>query len=184
MNIINKLECAKKQLDTAIELFLEDKDEISVHTLAGASNGILIDLCEKNSIMSGIELTFKPLLNKEEHKKLINELRKHKNFFKHANKDSKDTIEIPDNRMIIIETVVMYNSLTRRLTPMMVAYYVWLFHSQFDLLKKYHNDIKHLKEILSATNSQYKDKRICLEMARRNSCNMWRFVTTSMTDIR
>ena len=82
-------------------------------------------------------------------------------------KKSISAIHLPDNCSIILETVKMYNSLTSKLTPMMYFYFGWFCHNHFD--KSFIND---LQRIISDTNGKYEDKKICLEMVRRNSRNI------------
>lgn len=42
--ILSKIDVAKAQLETAIQLYFLEKDPISIHTLASASEEILIKL--------------------------------------------------------------------------------------------------------------------------------------------
>jgi hypothetical protein len=43
---ITKLDAAKRQLATAIRLYFEDRDPVSVHTLVMAAGEIIDRLCE------------------------------------------------------------------------------------------------------------------------------------------
>ncbi|MEO8631598.1 MAG: hypothetical protein ABI612_26410 [Betaproteobacteria bacterium] len=49
---ITKLDAAKNQLATAIWFYFEDRDPISVHTLATAAAEIIDRLCDANGICS------------------------------------------------------------------------------------------------------------------------------------
>jgi hypothetical protein len=53
--IIDKTTAARRQLQTAILMFFEKKDAISLHTLGWASYQILIDLCQQAGIEREIE---------------------------------------------------------------------------------------------------------------------------------
>jgi len=44
---LSKLNVAKRQLETAIKLYFNDNDPVSIHTLACAAREILSDLNEK-----------------------------------------------------------------------------------------------------------------------------------------
>jgi hypothetical protein len=47
--MINKIQAAERQLDTAIRLFFENIDHLSSYTLAASSREITDDLCEKKT---------------------------------------------------------------------------------------------------------------------------------------
>ncbi len=82
---VEKIEAAKRQLETAIILWFEDSDQISVHTLACAAYQIVHDI-NKNS--KGKELLLDSSLIKDEFRKEYKvEMRKAMNFFKHADSD-------------------------------------------------------------------------------------------------
>jgi hypothetical protein len=46
---IDKIEAARRQIDTAIELHFEGRDVVSTHTLVSAGGRILRDLCEQKN---------------------------------------------------------------------------------------------------------------------------------------
>jgi hypothetical protein len=85
--IVTKLDAARHQLQTAIELWIEDRDPVSVHTLAYAAYQIIHDL---NRHAKGPTL----LLDSEEVKptrrqEFINAVKSAAVFFKHADDRSK-----------------------------------------------------------------------------------------------
>jgi hypothetical protein len=47
---ISKIEAARRQLDSAIELWFLDKDEVSVHTLVAAAYQLVHDLKEHKGL--------------------------------------------------------------------------------------------------------------------------------------
>jgi hypothetical protein len=82
---VTKLECARSQLETAIRLYFEDRDPISIHTLTSAAYDVLHDIGRPR----GLEPIFKgarflPPEEREAYKDLLNRPR---NFFKHADLD-------------------------------------------------------------------------------------------------
>ncbi len=90
---ISKIEAAKKQLITAIILFFEDGDEISIYTLTRAANQILDDLCRCKKLKRGIlNEGIKKYIKPEHRTQVFNQVNKAKNFFKHADKDSLDIL--------------------------------------------------------------------------------------------
>jgi len=80
---ITKLEAAKSQIKTAIELYFEDRDPISVHTLAMAAAEIIDRLCEAKGHKS-MRSHFMSLILPQHRKKVSDALNKAVNFFKHA----------------------------------------------------------------------------------------------------
>lgn len=83
---VTKLDAARRQLVTAIRLHLDDRDPVSVYTLATNAQEVLSTLCEKRGVRSMRAEAAKThgLSEKEIQRRLINEAR---NFFKHADKD-------------------------------------------------------------------------------------------------
>jgi hypothetical protein len=87
--LLRNLKLQRPRLATAIRLYFEDRDPISVHTLVMASNEIINRICEAK----GIAPMRSDLLNniveakRDEIGRLINEAR---NFFKHAREGDPD----------------------------------------------------------------------------------------------
>lgn len=82
---IKKVDAARRQLDTSIELWFHYGDIVSIHTLACSAYQILHDI---NEHRKGPELLFNSLVVKDEYRALAKSyLKKAYNFFKHADKD-------------------------------------------------------------------------------------------------
>jgi hypothetical protein len=89
---ISKIEAARRQLDTAIELWFLDKDEVSVHTLAAAAYQLVHDLKEHKGLAR--ELLYDSAMIKDEYRKQwIKVIKKPMNFFKHADNDPEEALE-------------------------------------------------------------------------------------------
>ena len=88
--IVTKIGAARSQLNEAITLFFEERDPVSIHTLASASLQILNDHIQDQGIVwdDNLLLHYNSIYIKDEHRRewcaKINEAR---NFFKHADKD-------------------------------------------------------------------------------------------------
>jgi hypothetical protein len=90
---VKKLDAAKRQLQTAIRLWFEDADPISIHTLAFAAYEIAHVVSKKRN-QTRRDLIFDSLKIKEEHRAEWNMgIKKHASFFKHAKTDWDDSIE-------------------------------------------------------------------------------------------
>jgi hypothetical protein len=64
---ISKLDAARRQLDTAIELWFHDGDPISIHTLTSAAFEIIQDLNKKHGNLEVSLLGMPQRLAKPEH---------------------------------------------------------------------------------------------------------------------
>lgn len=83
--IITKLEAAIRQLDCAIDLYFNEKDAVSIHTLACAAHQIIHNI---NTDQNGPELLFDNVDTRKAGAKVTRQLlHKHYNFFKHADND-------------------------------------------------------------------------------------------------
>jgi hypothetical protein len=85
---VNALDAAKSQLGTAIQLYFEDRDPISVHTLVSAAGELINRACAARGLM-----TFRAdLLNRGaivgKRKEISDALNQARNFFKHAEPDA------------------------------------------------------------------------------------------------
>ena len=84
---LTKMDAARRQLGTAIELWFNDGDPVSIHTLACASYEMIHVLSRHKGRKEG--LLFDSLLVRDEYRAEMNrKAKEHANFFKHANKDA------------------------------------------------------------------------------------------------
>jgi hypothetical protein len=80
---ITKLEAAQQQIGTAIWLYFEDRDPISVHTLAAAAGEIIGHLCRSRGVFSLREI-FKQAVKPDYRDEAMRKFAEARNFFKHA----------------------------------------------------------------------------------------------------
>ncbi|MDD5618103.1 MAG: hypothetical protein PHG69_03325, partial [Candidatus Omnitrophica bacterium] len=107
---ISKLDAAKRQLDVAINLFFKNGDPVSIHTLTAAAYDILFGLGKTAKL---IDLGVKDVelyVKKGHEKEYLAIVNKAQNFFKHANRDPKETIEFnPElNPHFLLSAVKLY----------------------------------------------------------------------------
>jgi hypothetical protein len=91
---LDKLEVVRRQLGTALALFLNDHDPVSVHVLASGACEIVEHLVEragKKPFSSHARETFSDLTDKEFIKKFRKPQREFWNAFKHALKSGRKT---------------------------------------------------------------------------------------------
>lgn len=125
---ISKLEAARSQLDTALELLSNKGEPLSIHTLTAASHGILEGLAKR----SGIQPIFSkdnPLVAREYKDKFSNIIKKSANFLKHSGKDSKENLDFNSEETIylLLDAVEMYIRLTNRPSFYMYTFQIWFF---------------------------------------------------------
>ena len=104
---LTKCAVATRQLDTAIKLFFNAGDIVSIHTLAAASATVFADLLEQ----AGHQSWRQKIVEENPHltrRQIIDALREAQNFFKHADRDPEATFEFSDlsnDAMIFIATL-------------------------------------------------------------------------------
>lgn len=90
---ISKTDAARNQLGTAISLFFEDGDPVSIHTLTAAALGILHDCFPDVGMVwdNNLMLHYNSIYIEDEHRReWIEKVREPANFFKHADRDLKN----------------------------------------------------------------------------------------------
>ena len=141
MVTVTKREAATCQLETAIKLFLENRDLISAYTLCCAADGILEGIYsnERGEILKqqldqpivpgslrfswGEEMEI--LIKPEHQKEVFRVLNAAQNFFKHADRDHHSSYQFPDWELTgvrLITTVMNYKLVFREITPAMNLY--------------------------------------------------------------
>jgi hypothetical protein len=131
---ISKIDAAHRQLRQAIILFFEDQDMVSVHTLATASQQVLIDLGAKAGVVSMVKN--RDLIRPDKQKFVGNLLNLPENFFKHADRDPDAVLEFypASTPFYIIDAAVMYRMIAGQATPAVKSYEVWFALNYPDVL--------------------------------------------------
>lgn len=122
---ISKLDAAKRQLDTAINLYFKDADPVSIHTLTAAAHQILMDLANIQEIKSFLKQS--TLIKKEMQKQYLLMINEAENFFKHAKEDPLSLLSFKPEltETLLLDAVEMYMQLTNEKPEDMSIYRVW-----------------------------------------------------------
>ena len=131
---ITKMDAAKRQLETAIELYFNDADPVSIHTLAGAAHTIISDLNNKNN---GEPMSISDRNITEEYKKEFRDkINEAKNHFKHADKDPEATIDFnPEvNELYIFDACEKYIELTSEKPRNFLIFRAWFLANHPNVL--------------------------------------------------
>lgn len=130
---ISKLDAAKRQLESAIRLYFNYGDAISIHTLARAAYEILLDLNKKHS---GSPMLMDDFLIKDEYKKKYRRMiREPQNFFKHADWNPEGVLDFnPDvTPFFIYDAISKYQGLTGEVVPYFRIFRGWFCSQHIDL---------------------------------------------------
>ena len=131
---VTKLDAARSQLNTAIQLWFGGADPISIHTLNAAAHEIIHSLFKKRGL-SGLFFDSPFFTSKNIRNKMAGHLKKYANFFKHADHDSNDSIEFnPEtNEALFLYSIMGLVAMKETLTWREAAFYGWLIITRPEL---------------------------------------------------
>lgn len=125
---VGKLDVARRQLETAIRLYFDDADPVSIHTLSSAALQIIGDVNKKRGgTVLFAEEEFLKRFKPEAVGKVRRALRRSQNFFKHADRDWADTLRFDprQSEVQLLEACVKYHELSGETVPSFVVFLVW-----------------------------------------------------------
>jgi hypothetical protein len=99
---VTKLDAAKSQLAAAIRLYFEDRDPVSVHTLAMAAGEIIDRLCVAKGLISMRDDLMARIVP-ERRKEIADAINEPRNFFKHASSSKPNQVlaDFSDDRNLL-----------------------------------------------------------------------------------
>jgi hypothetical protein len=112
---ISKLDAARRQLKTAVRMFFDDGDTVSVHTLAAAAHEILRDLQK----VKGGGVSLKDLMDlvvPERRSETRQRANAAENFFKHADRDPDEILDFKplQTEFLLFDAFLLLERLTGR----------------------------------------------------------------------
>ena len=131
---LHKADIAERQIDTAIELFLERKDYLSIITLAGAGEEILGNLLERNKETNMfshlIDLDIRLSNGGRPYNVVNQEINGFRNSLKHAKLPEEDIIDVTESQeqaiAMLSRVLVNYYAYKKKLSQKMYEFYEWL----------------------------------------------------------
>lgn len=127
VHYIQKLDVVRRQIKEAVRLFFEQRDAIVIHTVVASAHQILFDLGESKGIASAIKST--ATLKSHEIQSYLRSINYPYNFFKHADRDSEDKINIGPlesfTQAFIMDAIVMLQRLCGSLPIEAKVYWFW-----------------------------------------------------------
>jgi glyoxylase-like metal-dependent hydrolase (beta-lactamase superfamily II) len=128
---ISKTDAARRQLDTAIELYFADGDPVAIHTLAAAAYELIKALRERKDLPDEITDAIIPA-HETEFRKLWNRAQ---NFFKHADRDGDAILGFdPAHTELRLYVASFYFEALASRTEAMLAFAAWYSMHNVELL--------------------------------------------------
>jgi hypothetical protein len=125
---ISKLDAARRQILTAIRLYFNHGDIVSMHTLAAAAFKITQNICDSDEKLPDSLSDWVDELMKPEYKKTFwNKLHETANFFKHADRDPDTVHELypEQTENLLFFAVYQYRHLTGEWSPEIRLFSTW-----------------------------------------------------------
>ncbi len=128
--IVDKLDAARRQLESAVVMFFNDWDVVSQHTLISAAHGILYDLAKIQGVGGSIKDSFGATDTKkptEKQKDFWASINYPQNFFKHADRDSgtKMVFRYNVSPFYLLDAVRLFTLLHGSFTDKMKVFLMW-----------------------------------------------------------
>jgi hypothetical protein len=135
--LLTKIEAARRQLRSAIRLFLEEGDDVSIYTLACAAQEVLRGLLKPRGVEEASFIKDTDWVKPEFYRKYLTLINAPQNFFKHADRDPADSIEFQAELLpfVLHDCIRMYAKLTDRMLREGAAFVGWFLVAYPDLLK-------------------------------------------------
>lgn len=156
---VTKMDAARRQLGTAIELWFTDGDPIAIHTLAAATHEIMHTLFKRKGLQG---LVFDSDLIKEEYRgEFAKRMKEDANFFKHAREDADAKREFDPrvNEFLILASVVALQRMGEAFNATELAFYWWLWihRPNFFILKdpNYHLPVNLRRDLRDIEKKQF-----------------------------
>lgn len=124
---ISKLDAARRQLTTAVILYFNNLDVVSIHALAAAAYEVVEAIAKKRGHSTLIQRSLFDFLTDDMVKGFRKSMRKPQNFFKHADQDPDAKLEFdPDStELVILGAMVTYAQITGEISMLFNAFSVW-----------------------------------------------------------
>ena len=114
--------------NSAINLYFEEKDPVSIHTLTAAAYNILRDISANCNLSPMLVKGFFLQCIKPEYKKeMLNEFIDAENFFKHADRDPERIMKFNPAKtdILILDACLRYYEITSERHPIFFLYHIW-----------------------------------------------------------
>ncbi len=123
---VTKLDAVRRQLETAVILWFQDGDPVSIHTLASAAYQVIYDLNRRRA--GAPMMRDSPHVRPERLAEFQRILAQYENFFKHADRDPKKTVFFPPQitQGFILEAIEKYAEMAHERRPLFDVFVFYL----------------------------------------------------------
>lgn len=121
---VTKLDAARRQIETAILLYFNERDVLSIHTLSAAAQGILHVLAKRAGKSTPMKESLSAGIPGELRRKVEAALRGPQNFLKHADRDPDGELRFSPEltEFILFDAVSTYVRITSEKSPIFEAF--------------------------------------------------------------
>ncbi|MGO9940692.1 MAG: hypothetical protein ACLPH3_23765 [Terracidiphilus sp.] len=126
VEVVTKIDAARRQLATAIDLWFNDKDAVSIHTLAYAAYDVIHGLSKRRGRKQSLIMDYEGI--KDEYKQVFRKAaRKAGNYFKHADYDPDENLDFnpASNELFIFFAILGVELMGITINPIERAFVVW-----------------------------------------------------------
>lgn len=173
---LTKIDSAKQQLETAVDLFFHNRDPVSTHTLTCAGYNILKDICDQKGLK---HYTIKnlELIRPERQKEYVRIINEPENHFKHADKDPDKILEFNPQitEVILFDAINTYHNIIggQLNSFLMGTFKMWFIMKYPELLKPEHAQVaKNIKDLVEKYKVNIQDKAEFMKLATK----AWPFI--------
>ena len=134
--VLNKIDAARMQLESAVKMFFFEWDAVSKHTLVGAAHGIVHDLARKRGIEGSLKDS--PLIRPEERKEFVAAVNAPQNYFEHADREDAETqatFYYNVTRFYLFDAILLFVKLGGAVTYTLKIFLLWFQLRYPDLLQ-------------------------------------------------
>ncbi len=126
---ISKLDAARRQLESAIRLYFKEGDPVSIHTLTSAAYQLLSDINKQRGGKPMLKDWITQLVRPDAVTEACKRLNEAQNFFKHADRDSAETLAFSPTQteLILHDACHKYWELASELVPFFAVYQAWFW---------------------------------------------------------
>jgi hypothetical protein len=124
---ISKLDAAERQINTAVRLYFNDGDPVSIHTLSAAAFEILKDLDKKGPKTGTFYELVDQYVRPEERDTVMKTVKQAQNFFKHADQDPDATLDfiLAEPEMFLLAACDKFRELSGTITAEIATFLTW-----------------------------------------------------------
>lgn len=121
---VSKLDAARRQLETAVNLYFHEGDPVSIHTLTSTAYEVLRDI---NDGQSMIKDWMKDYIRPEVLKEFRDKVNEGQNFFKHADRDAEKTLifEPETTQIWLMDACLTYKRISQERVPLLEVFKLW-----------------------------------------------------------